>query len=256
MRVPAWVSRIVPRLRYSTGEPPRRRFLFLEFSTALKALRSRHTAADGGAVLCVFGLAVLVAFAPASRSLMPATAADARTDSSPMVAGLAALALVGPDTPEVHPVVTIERTWDTDRDDRPAIISWWDDERWTALENEQAAWRADWLREARRSPGNVPLELWPRIAEWAPYDRSIERSARAALGNETSIRRYATRLRDPRRSDPGRMGESSRVDDSEVRVNRDNGERLRRWARDALRDLRDRASDRTRRSRRPRNDSR
>ena len=110
----------------------------------------------------------------------------------------------------------------------PALISWWDADHWTAIEDEQDDWRRDWLREARRNPENVPAELWPRIIEWAPYDRSLARSARAAIRSAPSTRRY------------GRF----ELDDA--------GDRARRWARDMLRRLEEaNASRRTRRPRRP-----
>lgn len=204
-------------------------------------------------MLCLLGFAVLFAFAPASRNITPGPASEVRIDA-PVVATLAALSPVDREPDSDGSVIAIEREWDTEASDPPAIISWWDDERWTALENEQARWRAEWLREARRNPENVPLELWPQIAGWAPYDRTIERSARAALGSNAALRRYASQIRNPRGSDWDRRDVTR--DDRTRLSDRDVGDRLRRWARDALRDLQERASDRTRRARRSRNESR
>ena len=107
----------------------------------MEALRSRRTAADGGVVLCMLAFAVLCAFAPASRNIAPSTASTAgniRAEPVPVVAGVAALTPIGRDAAADPSVVAIEREWDTEQD-LPAIISWWDEERWTALEDQQVA---------------------------------------------------------------------------------------------------------------------
>ena len=153
---------------------------------------------------------------------------------SPVVANLAALpqtevVSVVPDALLPPPEISLQREWDTHdgaAEGKTATISWWDGGRWSAVEREQERWRREWLREARQNPENVPVELWPRIVEWAPYDRSLERSARSALRNAPSSSRRYTRID---------------LDDS--------SDRVRRWARDMLRRLQE--SEPRRRSRRP-----
>ena len=201
----------------------------------------------------MLGLAVLVTFAPASRDLTanaPAPDRESRGERVVSVAsGLAALpvspleAVVLPTpkhagkTPAESAEVIVRTRRNEPESVTPAIISWWDDERWTEVEKEQAAWRSEWLREARRNPERVPLELWPRIVEWAPRDRSLERSARAMLGSDRALRRYADRRARSRPSD---------------RSNTEFGAEVRRWANDVLRQLGERSSDRQNRSSRRR----
>ncbi len=224
-----------------------------KLQNALMALRGRHTAADGGVVLFILGGMLIAIFAPASRDLGPDPHAPDQPPD-PMPSSLApvapeggALAAPAPHRPTEEQVV-IERAWDVEGPTPHAIISWWDVDRWTAREAEQARWRSEWVAEARRRPESVPIELWPKIVEWAPSDRSLARSARALLGDDRYLRRYATRTRGAREpTDRWRRGDSNWDAD---RDREGSVSQLRRWARDALRQLRERG-ERARPSRPP-----
>ncbi len=186
----------------------------------------------------MLGILVIVTFAPASRDLASTWGSAEPTPTTPAAASLAPLPAApdGGTAPE-EPVL-IQRAWDTGPLVAPALISWWDAERWTEREEEQERWRREWLAEARRNPGNVPVELWPKIVAWAPDERRLASSARAVLGDDRLLRRYASRTRGRDWVTPWDRPGS----DAEVRIERERTEsRLRRWARDALRNLRDRA---------------
>ena len=239
--------------------------------------------ADGGIVLCLAGACFLLALAPASRDLAPGSRSLAEAAAAPELgapeAGVSGADRVAAEVPVTPPTqaggrvaaappptwapdrslaggeepdreggkaegIVFERSWDSGEDEgTPAVISWWDVDRWEAVEEEQAEWRSAWLREARRNPDAVPLELWPQIVDWAPYDRRLERSARSALSSRSALRRYATSAR--------------RGNDSAVRLDRMSAEQIRRWARGALQDLRDRSESRSEsRSRRSRRSGR
>jgi hypothetical protein len=185
--------------------------------------------------MCITGVAVLIAFAPASHDLLVTTPAPAGEKVHvPLLASLAAFPAT-PDQDEEPAEVLIHREWDVPNATAPAIISWWDGDRWTEIEAEQEAWRSEWLREARRNPERIPADLWPSILEWAPDDRGLERSAQAVIRSDLG-RRWA--------SDPGEFRPSDRG-------GANMGERVRRWADDVLNQLRERTARRPVRRRRP-----